>query len=409
MVNLQLCGEVSEQVFNNWLKVRISTEWANIWLTGSGPYSYDKGVMWLFNQKQDAATGNSKTQTDLSTQSFDLLRAIDAESIIVTSSDQVIYYSDQIVTFNLIKDERIQNKELSNLVRAVRRSGQQQDATIELPRGPIGAGTHDLLVRVTSIGDAGLIAILIFDDSEMRRLDSIRRDFVANISHELKTPIGALSILSEAVLDASNDPEAIAKFASRMQAEAKRLSDLVQEIINLSRLQDDDPLKNGKPVNLVDVITEAVDQSRLNAEKRKITLVFEQIDEAVVNGDRNQLTMAINNLIENAINYSPDATRVAITLKVSDQIAEIAVSDQGIGIPEKDLERIFERFYRVDPARSRLTGGTGLGLSIVKHIATNHGGDVSLWSVEGAGSTFTIRFPLADTFLTSEKSSMEGK
>ena len=409
MVNLQLCGEVSEQVFNNWLKVRISTEWANIWLTGSGPYSYDKGVMWLFNQKQDAATGNSKTQTDLSTQSFDLLRAIDAESIIVTSSDQVIYYSDQIVTFNLIKDERIQNKELSNLVRAVRRSGQQQDATIELPRGPIGAGTHDLLVRVTSIGDAGLIAILIFDDSEMRRLDSIRRDFVANISHELKTPIGALSILSEAVLDASNDPEAIAKFASRMQAEAKRLSDLVQEIINLSRLQDDDPLKNGKPVNLVEVITEAVDQSRLNAEKRKITLVFEQLDEAVVNGDRNQLTMAVNNLIENAINYSPDATRVAITLKVSDQIAEIAVSDQGIGIPEKDLERIFERFYRVDPARSRLTGGTGLGLSIVKHIATNHGGDVSLWSVEGAGSTFTIRFPLADTFLTSEKPSMEGK
>ena len=409
MVNLQLCGEVSEQVFNNWLKVRISTEWANIWLTGSGPYSYDKGVMWLFNQKQDAATGNSKTQTDLSTQSFDLLRAIDAESIIVTSSDQVIYYSDQIVTFNLIKDERIQNKELSNLVRAVRRSGQQQDATIELPRGPIGAGTHDLLVRVTSIGDAGLIAILIFDDSEMRRLDSIRRDFVANISHELKTPIGALSILSEAVLDASNDPEAIAKFASRMQAEAKRLSDLVQEIINLSRLQDDDPLKNGKPINLVEVITEAVDQSRLNAEKRKITLVFEQLDKAVVNGDRNQLTMAVNNLIENAINYSPDATRVAITLKVTDQIAEIAVSDQGIGIPEKDLERIFERFYRVDPARSRLTGGTGLGLSIVKHIATNHGGDVSLWSVEGAGSTFTIRFPLADTFLTSEKPSMEGK
>jgi len=395
MVNLQLCGEVSEQVFNNWLKVRISTEWANIWLTGSGPYSYDKGVMWLFNQKQDAATSNSKTQTDLSTQSFDLLRAIDAESIIVTSSDQVIYYSDQIATFNLIKDERIQNKELSNLVRAVRRSGQQQDATIELPRGPIGAGTHDLLVRVTSIGDAGLIAILIFDDSEMRRLDSIRRDFVANISHELKTPIGALSILSEAVLDASNDPEAIAKFASRMQAEAKRLSDLVQEIINLSRLQDDDPLKNGKPVNLVEVITEAVDQSRLNAEKRKITLVFEQLDEAVVNGDRNQLTMAVNNLIENAINYSPDATRVAITLKVSDQIAEIAVSDQGLGIPEKDLERIFERFYRVDPARSRLTGGTGLGLSIVKHIAINHGGDVSVWSVEGAGSTFTLRFPLS--------------
>ena len=365
--------------------------------------------MWRFNQKQQVSTGNSKIETDLSTQSFDLLHAIDAESIVVTSSEQVIYYSDGIKTFNLIKDERMQNKELSNLIRAVRRSGIQQDATIELPRGPIGAGTHDLLVRVTSIGDAGLIAILIFDDSEMRRLDSIRRDFVANISHELKTPIGALSILSEAVLDASNDPEAIARFASRMQAETKRLSDLVQEIINLSRLQDDDPLKNGKSVDIAEVITEAVDQSRLNAEKRKISLIHEEIDAAAINGDRNQVTMAIHNLIENAINYSPDGTRVAITLKVVDGIAEVAVSDQGIGIPEKDLERIFERFYRVDPARSRLTGGTGLGLSIVKHIATNHGGDVSLWSVEGAGSTFTIRLPLITNALSMEKPKMEGK
>jgi len=365
--------------------------------------------VWRFNQKQQVSTGNSKIETDLSTQSFDLLHAIDAESIVVTSSEQVIYYSDGIKTFNLIKDERMQNKELSNLIRAVRRSGIQQDATIELPRGPIGAGTHDLLVRVTSIGDAGLIAILIFDDSEMRRLDSIRRDFVANISHELKTPIGALSILSEAVLDASNDPEAIARFASRMQAETKRLSDLVQEIINLSRLQDDDPLKNGKSVDIAEVITEAVDQSRLNAEKRKISLIYEEIDAAAINGDRNQVTMAIHNLIENAINYSPDGTRVAITLKVVDGIAEVAVSDQGIGIPEKDLERIFERFYRVDPARSRLTGGTGLGLSIVKHIATNHGGDVSLWSVEGAGSTFTIRLPLITNTLSMEKPKMEGK
>jgi two-component system sensor histidine kinase SenX3 len=217
---------------------------------------------------------------------------------------------------------------------------------------------------------------------------------VANISHELKTPIGALSILSEAVLEASNDPQAITKFASRMQTEAKRLSDLVQEIINLSRLQDDDPLKNGKSFDLAEVISEAVDQSRLHAEKRQIVLAYESFEEARINGDRNQVTMAVQNLIENAINYSPDKTRVAITLKNNDGLAEISVSDQGIGIPEKDLERIFERFYRVDPARSRQTGGTGLGLSIVKHIATNHGGDVSLWSVEGAGSTFTIRFPL---------------
>ena len=364
-------------------------------------------MIWRFKEKQPTTSANLKVESDLSTQSFDLLRAIDAESIVVAPGDKVIYYSNGINTFNLIKDERIQNTQLNNLVRAVRRSGIQQDATMELPRGPIGGGTHDLLVRVTSMGDAGLIAVLIFDDSEMRRLDSIRRDFVANISHELKTPIGALSILSEAVLEASNDPEAISKFASRMQAESRRLSDLVQEIINLSRLQDDDPLKNGKLINLSEVITDAIDQSRLNAEKRKINIFFEALDEAQVLGDRSQVSMAINNLIENAINYSPDSTRVTVTLKVNDQIAEIAVSDQGIGIPEKDLERIFERFYRVDPARSRLTGGTGLGLSIVKHIANNHGGDVSLWSVEGAGSTFTIRFPLASQEISEKLSSQE--
>ena len=360
-------------------------------------------MIWRFKEKQPANTANLKIESDLSTQSFDLLRAIDAESIVVAAGDKVIYYSNGINTFNIVKDERIQNRELNNLVRAVRRSGIQQDATMELPRGPIGGGTHDLLVRVTSMGDAGLIAVLIFDDSEMRRLDSIRRDFVANISHELKTPIGALSILSEAVLDASNDPQAISKFASRMQAESKRLSELVQEIINLSRLQDDDPLKNGKLIDISEVITEAIDQSRLNAERRKITIFFEAFDEAQILGDRSQVGMAINNLIENAINYSPDSTRVTVTSKINDQIAEIAVSDQGIGIPEKDLERIFERFYRVDPARSRMTGGTGLGLSIVKHIANNHGGDVSLWSVENAGSTFTIRFPLANKEISESK------
>ena len=359
--------------------------------------SYDTGVMWLFKDKKSTTEVTPKTTIDLSTQGFDLLHAIDAESLVVASGDQVIYYSNGIPTFNLVRDEKIQNKSLINLVRAVRRSGAVQEATLELPRGPIGAGTHDLLVRVTPMGDEGLIAVLIFDDSEMRRLDSIRRDFVANISHELKTPIGALSILSEAVLEASNDPEAIAKFAGRMQMEAKRLSDLVQEIINLSKLQDEDPLRNGKRFEVSDVILEAIDQSRLNAEVRKISLYYEPSQTAFVLGDRSQVTMAIHNLIENAINYSPDSTRVAIDLKVSETLAEISISDQGIGISEKDLERIFERFYRVDPARSRLTGGTGLGLSIVKHIATNHGGDVSVWSVEGAGSTFTIRFPISNS------------
>ncbi len=362
---------------------------------------YDMAVKWPWQNRDVFPTYSSLPSSgfELSTQVFDLLNAIDAESLVIApTSDSVIFSTPGISTFNLIKDLRLQNSELMNLVRAVRRSGNQQEATMELPRGPIGAGTHELLVRALKIGDSGLVVILIFDDSEMRRLDAMRRDFVANISHELKTPIGALSILSEAVLGASDDPIAITKFAGKMQREAQRLTDLVQEIIDLSRLQDDDPLKNGKEVDVAVCAQEAIDQSKLKAEARKINLVFESILNPLIIGDAKQITMAMNNLIENAINYSPDSTRVAITIKVVDGLLEIAVSDQGIGIPQKDLERIFERFYRVDPARSRLTGGTGLGLSIVKHIVTNHGGDLSVWSVEDAGSTFTMRFPLAPNY-----------
>ena len=324
----------------------------------------------------------------------DLLKLFDAENIVLGNGEVVLEQSDGISTLNLIRDQHLNNEFLLRLVRATRRSGKTQEVTMELPRGPIGAGTHDLLVRVSLLGDDGLIVVLIFDDSEMRRLDSIRRDFVANISHELKTPIGALSILSEAVLGASDDPEAITRFATRMQSEASRLTELVQEIINLSRLQDDDPLKRAQQFSISESIKEAMDQSRLNAEARRVEIVYNNDVNSLVTGDRDQVTMAIHNLIENAINYSPDATRVAIAVNEVDGLCEISISDQGIGIPEKDLERIFERFYRVDAARSRITGGTVLGLSIVKHVLTNHGGDISVWSVEGAGSTFTIRLPL---------------
>jgi len=351
-------------------------------------------MAWLKSRAEKIAAPSSEITPQESPMALQaLLASIDAESIILSNSDHVQLASPGVETYNLVRDERLVNESLLMLVRAVRRFGKQQEATLELPRGPLGGGTHDLLVRVVPLDPQGTIAILIFDDSEMRRLDSIRRDFVANISHELKTPIGALSILSEAVLGAADDPEAIAKFATRMQAESKRLSDLVQEIINLSRLQDDDPLKNAQDIDMSDVVQEAIDLSQMRAESRQIDVVSSIQNECMIRGDRSQVLMAISNLIENAINYSPERTRVAVTLKSANGLVEVSVTDQGIGIPEKDLERIFERFYRVDPARSRLTGGTGLGLSIVKHVATNHGGDVAVWSVAGAGSTFTLRFP----------------
>ena len=353
--------------------------------------SYYKGVSWI---KRKSEVVDYFNPLEITPAMATLLANVDAEAIIIGPGDLIIFMSENINNFNLQRDNRVNNESLQHLVRAVRRSGNIQEATMELPRGPLGTGTHDLLVRVIPLDGDGLICILIFDDSEMRRLDSIRRDFVANISHELKTPIGALSILSEAVLGASDDPVAIVRFANRMQAESKRLSDLVQEIINLSRLQDDDPLKNAKVIDLNEVLLNAIDQSELNASARNIELIYSEQAHARIAGDPSQVIMAISNLIENAINYSPEGTRVAIALRVNDGLAEVSITDQGIGIPEKDLERIFERFYRVDPARSRATGGTGLGLSIVKHVATNHGGDVSVWSVENAGSTFTIRFPI---------------
>jgi two-component system sensor histidine kinase SenX3 len=205
---------------------------------------------------------------------LDVLQILDAEYLILAAGEVVVSSSNRVDALSLIRDGRLSSPPVLSLVRAVRRSKQYQEATLAIPRGPIGEGTHDLLVRVSILGHHDLVLVLIFDDSEFRRLDAIRRDFVANISHELKTPIGALSILSEAVLGASDDPEAIVKFATRMQMEAKRLSDLVQEIINLSRLQDDDPLKNAKMLDLSVLISEAIDGSRLASEARHISLVF---------------------------------------------------------------------------------------------------------------------------------------
>lgn len=340
---------------------------------------------------------------------LDLLAIIDAEFLVLAPGEVVLRSSTHSGALGLVRDGRLVSDPILALVRAVRRSREYQEGTVELPRGPIGAGMHDLLVRVSPLGERGLVVVLIFDDSEYRRLDAIRRDFIANISHELKTPIGALSILSEAVLGASDDPQAIVKFATRMQTEAKRLSDLVQEIIDLSRLQDDDPLKNAKVLKLADLISEAIDGSRMAAEARNISISFTKLGDFEVLGDRRQIEMAISNLVENAINYSSDGTRVAVALRKQDNLAEISISDQGVGIPEKDIERIFERFYRVDPARSRATGGTGLGLSIVKHVVNNHGGDISVWSVEDAGSTFTIRLPLFNNVKSMELSQSEER
>ena len=328
------------------------------------------------------------------------LQSLDVESLVLIPGEEILFQSQGVSNFGLIKDDRITSEDLLALIRVVRRTRESHRGTLELARGPIGAGKRELKVSVAPLDDEGMVLVLISDESEAQRVHEVRRDFVANISHELKTPIGALSLLSEAVLGAKDEPEAVTMFATRMQSESKRLTDLVQEIINLSRIQDSDPLQVAEEVEVGFLVKEAIDQSQINAENRNITVTFQEEKNLSVWGDRDQLTMATQNLIENAINYSSEKTRVTISTKLDSQIIEILVKDQGIGIADENLDRIFERFYRVDPARSRATGGTGLGLSIVKHVVKNHGGEVKVWSAPGVGSTFAIRLPV-----TKEKSS----
>lgn len=336
----------------------------------------------------------SEHLSELSPLIFEVISQLDEDALLVAPGEVIVYSTDGIEKLNLLKDGRIISPELIALIRVVRRTQQTRTGKIEIPRGPIGEGQRDLTVKAIYLKDHENILVLLSDESEAERVHEVRRDFVANISHELKTPIGALSLLSEAVLSAKDEPESVEKFASRMQLEAKRLTDLVQEIINLSRLQDSDPLDIATENHVADLISEAVDLCRTTSEAKRINISTYLGAEAIVLGDGEQLITAIHNLLENAINYSPENTKVSISTEVVDQIVEITVTDQGIGIPEGEIERIFERFYRVDPARSRETGGTGLGLSIVKHVASNHGGDVKVWSSENVGSSFALRLPI---------------
>jgi two-component system, OmpR family, sensor histidine kinase SenX3 len=249
-------------------------------------------------------------------------------------------------------------------------------------------------VRVAPIAVSHVL-ILAEDHTHARRVEEIRRDFVANVSHELKTPVGGISLLAEAVLGAKDDPEAVERFAQRILVESSRLTRLVQEIVDLSRLQVADTLHEPELVDVGSVVAEAVDRVRVAAEARDIELTLASEDGLRVFGDAELLTTAVGNLVTNAVNYSEAGTRVGIGARRVEDSVEVTVTDQGQGIPAAEQERIFERFYRVDAARSRATGGTGLGLAIVKHVCANHGGRVSVWSQEGRGSTFTMTLPAA--------------
>ncbi|WP_372495298.1 sensor histidine kinase [Saccharopolyspora soli] len=255
-----------------------------------------------------------------------------------------------------------------------------------------GRGPAAVLGEVRPLGD-GFAVVDAADESDSVRLEATRRDFVANVSHELKTPVGALALLAEAVLDAADDAEEVRRFSTKILHESTRLGTLVSELIALSRLQGAERLPELTTVDVDAVVEEALGRCRLAAESAGIEIAVDESSGYLLDGDRTLLVTALTNLIDNAVSYSPPGSPVSISRRLSGDFVEIAVTDRGIGIEPQYHQRVFERFFRVDPARSRATGGTGLGLAIVKHVAANHGGEVKLWSRTGTGSTFTLRVP----------------
>jgi two-component system sensor histidine kinase SenX3 len=321
-----------------------------------------------------------------------LLQLLPTGAVLVDAADRVRLANAAAAGMGLVRGGSVVIAELDRLVRAARRTQLTQVADLSLDSGGFPRRVLAVGARAQPL-EGGDVALVVDDLTEPRRVESVRRDFVANVGHEIKTPVGALTLLTEAALDARDDPDAVHRFLRRMQQEAQRLSRLVQELLDLSRLQGGEAQPAPSDVSVDAVVDEAVDRARNVAEAKRIEIVRGGDTGLVVSGSEEQLVTAVCNLLDNAVAYSGEGTRVAVGVHARADSVEIAVKDQGIGIAETDQERIFERFYRVDPARSRATGGTGLGLAIVKHIVSNHGGQVTVWSQPGAGSTFTLRLP----------------
>jgi two-component system sensor histidine kinase SenX3 len=320
-----------------------------------------------------------------------VLSILRSSAVVVDASDHVLKASAPAYAFGLVRGNEVLVPELLDLIAQVRRDGQIRESELDLPAQD-GSTVRTLTARVAPLG-ARLVLALVEDQTRERRVEAVRRDFVANVSHELKTPVGAIRLLAEAVTDAADDPEAVQRFANRMLTESDRLSRLVQQIIELSRLQGHDPLETPVMVDLDAAVATAVDTSAMEAAAKDITVESRGEHGLEVFGSQEQIGAAVSNLVANAVAYSNQGSRVVVTTRSEGEQVQISVVDQGIGIPAEDIDRIFERFYRVDPARHRSTGGTGLGLAIVKHVAATHGGDIAVWSVQGQGSTFTLTLP----------------
>ena len=319
-----------------------------------------------------------------------VLQALPIEWLVVGQGFTIDAASEFALTLGITDAQRLTDRNLRAQVTAALRAGDVREADLDIGGAARGAPPRHVRVRVSRLDEQQAV-ILIEDVTHPLRVDAMRRDFIVNVSHELKTPVGALLLLAEAVRSSADDPGSLHRFVDRMQLEAERLSRLINDLTDLSRLQASEPLTDRREIPVARLFAEAGDSVRLLAAKRGIELVVGDTAGWCVTGDEEQLVTAVRNLLTNAITYSEPATRVTLSAQRAVDHTDLMVSDQGIGIPDSEQSRIFERFYRVDPARSRATGGTGLGLAIVKHIVAAHGGECFVWSKPGAGSTFTLR------------------
>ncbi|HET8620226.1 MAG TPA: ATP-binding protein [Acidimicrobiales bacterium] len=319
------------------------------------------------------------------------LGAIANGVVIFDERGDIVYRNDPAASFLAARHSDALVEEAITTMAADALRGRAGERELEL----FGPPRRTLSVRAVPLERATRpsgVLVVVEDTSERRRLENVRRDFVANISHELKTPVGALALLAETLLDES-DPDVTRRLAERLAAEAFRVGNTIDDLLELSRLEVATGLATDE-VGVAGFVIDATDRVRPAAEQRGIEIRVEAPPARLtVVGDRRQLVSAVTNLLDNAVKYSEPGSTIEVRARTDGTWVDVTVRDHGIGIPRRDLERIFERFYRVDRARSRETGGTGLGLAIVRHVASNHRGEVRVQSREGVGSTFTLRLP----------------
>jgi two-component system sensor histidine kinase SenX3 len=311
--------------------------------------------------------------------------------VILNEFGDAVQYNPRAVELGVVRNRRVDAR-TKKAAELVNETGEPVEIELLPTERGFGRGPEAVRGEIRPLGD-GFLVVDAADESEAVRLEATRRDFVANVSHELKTPVGAMALLAEAVLDAADDPTAVRHFTGKIRLEATRLGTLVTELIALSRLQGAERLPDMNAVDVDAVVRDALSRSQLAMDSTGIDIATDADSCLLVEGDRTLLVTALANLLENAVSYSTPGSPVSISRRRAGEFVEIAVTDRGIGIPTDEQQRVFERFYRLDKARSRATGGTGLGLAIVKHVAANHGGEVTLWSRPGTGSTFTLRIP----------------